>query len=145
MRNRPDLLVLIAIWEFLTAFGALIGMAAIAIFAIPAVLGNWGYGWGGMGDFGRAGDLGVAGAIFGLSIGILVLACFITLGVVGGIGLLSGKSWGRMIGIVHSALSIFWVPVGTVIGVLAIIYLTKDDVKQYFSPTPPTTLPSPKS
>lgn len=142
MRNRPDLLVLIAIWEFLTAFVATIGVAAIAIFAIPAVTGNWDYGWGGMGgDWGRSGDMGMVGAVFGLSVAILVLACFIAFGVAAGIGLLSGKNWGRMMGIVHSALSIFWVPVGTVIGVLAIIYLTKDEVKQYFSPAPPTASP----
>ena len=39
--KKPDLLVLIAIWEFITAFISFIGIAAIAVFAIPAVLGNW--------------------------------------------------------------------------------------------------------
>ena len=38
--KRPDLLVLIAVWEFLTALGALAGVTAIAVFAIPAV---WDY------------------------------------------------------------------------------------------------------
>ena len=35
MKKRPDLLLLIAIWQFLNAFLCLIGMAAIAIFAFP--------------------------------------------------------------------------------------------------------------
>jgi hypothetical protein len=40
--KKPDLLVLIAIWEFISAFVAFIGIVAIAVFAIPFVLGSWG-------------------------------------------------------------------------------------------------------
>jgi len=35
--RRPDLLVLIAVWEFLTALGAFIGISAIGIFAFPVI------------------------------------------------------------------------------------------------------------
>ena len=37
--KKPDLLILIAIWEFISAFVVLIGIAAISVFAFPAVLG----------------------------------------------------------------------------------------------------------
>jgi len=116
--KKPELLILVAIWEFLSAFGALIGIAAISIFTFPNI---W---WGGV--------FPVA-PIFGLSIAILVLLCFIGLAVAGGIGLLQGKEWGRSLSIAHAALSLFWIPIGTVIGILCIIYLTKSDVAAYFT------------
>ena len=120
--KRPDLLILIAIWEFITAFGALIGISAIAVFAFPDVIDPL---WG----------VPEVGAIFGLSIGILVLLCYIGIAVAGGLGLLNGKEWGRILSIAHAALSLFWIPIGTVIGILSIIYLTRSEVTDYFKPS----------
>lgn len=117
--KRPDLLLLVAIWQLLSAFLCLIGIAAIAIFAFPEALGFW---------YGPA-DVGT---IFGLSIGIFVLLCCIGLFLAGGIGILKAKSWGRIISIVNAVLSLFSIPVGTVIGVLVLIYLTKSEVRAYF-------------
>ena len=117
--KKPDLLILIVIWEFLSAFGALIGVAAIGLFAIPNVAWGWGYH--------------PIAPIFGLSIAVLVLLCFIGLAVAGGIGLLNGKDWGRILSIAHAAISLLWIPFGTVIGILSIIYLTKTDVAAYFT------------
>jgi hypothetical protein len=124
--KRPDLLVLVAIWEFISAFGALIGIAAIIVFAIPDSLG-----WYHMIQAGY--QMGNIGAIFGLSVGILVLLGFMGVSIAGGIGLLTGREWGRIMSIVHAVLSLFWFPIGTVIGVLAIIYLTKPAVRDYFT------------
>jgi len=115
--KKPDLLILIAIWEFITAFFALIGISAIAVFVIPDAIRPW---WG----------LEV-GAIFGLSIGILVLLCYIGIAIAGGMGLLRGKEWGRIVSIAHAALSLFYFPIGTVIGILSIIYLTRPEVLEY--------------
>lgn len=131
--KKPDLLILIAIWQFITAFIALVGIAAIAVFAFPAVTDSFDYGWTGMG-----GRSGVIGGIFVLSVAILFLVCFLALAVVGGIGLLlsKGHEWARIISIVHSGLSLFVIPVGTIIGTLSIIYLTKQDVRDYFNPPP---------
>jgi hypothetical protein len=117
--KRPDLLILIAIWEFITAFFALIGISAIAVFAFPDALAPM---WG----------PAVTGAVFGLSVAILVLLCYIGIALAGGIGLLRGQEWGRILSIAHSALSLFWFPVGTVIGILSIIYLTRSEVAEYF-------------
>jgi len=116
--KRPDLIILIAVWEFLTVFGALIGICAIAIFAFPEVAQEWGT------------DL--IGGVFGLSIGILVLLCYLFIALVGGIGVLIGKEWGRVFTIVHAALSLLCIPFGTIIGILVIIYLGKPEVKEYF-------------
>ena len=116
--KRPDLLLLIAIWEFITAFGALIGISAIAVFVFPDAIEH---------TLGPA----IPGAIFGLSIGILVLLCYVGLAIAGGIGILQGKEWGRVLSIAHAALSLFWLPVGTIIGILSIIYLTRPDVTSY--------------
>jgi hypothetical protein len=139
--KKPDLLILISIWEFITAFIAFLGIAAIAVFAIPAVLGSWG-NWNNWmpydgyynGMMWNSGNMPMVGAIFGLSVAILVLFCYLVVAIIGAIGLLMGKEWGRITAIVHSALSLFWFPFGTVIGVMAIIYLTKQEVKEYFIP-----------
>ncbi len=118
--KRPDLVILIAVWEFLTVFGSLVGIVAIALFAFPEVAQEWG--------------MDLAGGVFGLSIGILVLLCYLCVALVGGIGILIGKEWGRVFTIVHSALSLLWIPFGTIIGILIIIYLGKPQVKEFFVP-----------
>ena len=125
--KKPDLLVLVAIWQFVNAFLLLIGIAAIAVFAFPGALGYYGFA-GGMNYHG----ITDVGAIFGLSIAIFFLIAFIGLSVAGGIGLLMGKGWGRIIGIINAVLNLLNFPIGTVIGVLVLIYLTKPDVREYF-------------
>jgi len=112
--KRPDLLILIAIWQFLNALLLSIGIAAIAVFAFP-----------------KAGPAD-AGTIFGLSIAIFFLTVFIGLSIAGGVGLLMGKNWGRIISIVNAALSLLNIPIGTIIGILVLIYLTKSEVREYF-------------
>lgn len=116
--KRPDLLLLIAIWELISAFGALVGLSAIAVFAFPEAIDPF---------VGPA----VPGVIFGLSIAVLLLICYIGIAIAGGVGLLKGQEWGRVLSIAHAALSLFWIPVGTVIGILSIIYLTKSEVTEY--------------
>ena len=110
--RKSDVLVLIAVWEFLTAAGAVIGITAIAVFAFP-----------------EAGD---AGAYFGLSIAVVVLLAFAVLAVAAGVGLLSRKEWGRILSIVHAALSLFNIPFGTVIGALVLVYLFRSKTREYF-------------
>ena len=117
--KRPDLILLVAIWAFLSAVLYLIGIAAIAIFSFPEALG---YGWGPAN----------AGSIFGQSIGMLFLLCCSGVCLAAGIGILKVKSWGRIMGIIVAALSLFWFPVGTAIGILVIIYLVKPEVREYF-------------
>ena len=120
--KKPDLLVLVAIWNFLSAFGSVVGMAAIAIFAFPAVA-----------DLYR---MEKVGAMFGLTIGMLVLFICLVVSMAGGIGLLAGKEWGRVLSLVHAGFSLLSIPIGTIIGILVIIYLIKPEVREYFQSNP---------
>ena len=121
--KRPDIVVLIAIWEFITAFLALVGVGAILAISLPRVMGWWGIG-----------QLhSVVAPVFGLSVGVVVLLAFIGLAVAAGLGLLGGSEWGRLCALVHAVLNLVAIPFGTVIGVLALIYLMSPQTKDYFS------------
>lgn len=123
--KRPDLLLLIAVWEFITIVGALIGIGALVIFAFPPI------GW-------LVGAQKIA-LIFGVSIAIPILLGYIAVAIVGGVGLLRGKNWGRILSIAHSGASLLFLPIGTIIGVLIIIYLVKEPVAAYFTERQPTS------
>jgi hypothetical protein len=126
--KKPDKLILIAVWQFITAFMSLIVIATV-------VSGYREGSWSVMG--GRM--VIVGGSPFWLSVVILLLFCFLALAIVGGVGLMlnRGRAWARMVSIVHNALSLIAIPVvGTIIGTLSIIYLAKQDVRDYFNPPP---------
>jgi len=116
--KKPDLLILVAVWQFINAFLAFIGIVAIAAFAFPSII--WYSG------------PGTATALAGLSIGVLCLLAFLGVAVAGGIGLLMGREWGRIVSIVHAALNLLSIPIGTVLGILVLIYLVRADVRDYF-------------
>jgi hypothetical protein len=117
--KRPDLLLLVAIWQFLSAFLLLIGIVAISVFSLPEALG---FGW----------EPANVGSIVGQSIAIFILLCLIGLSLAGGIGILQAKSWGRIISIINAVFSLFNIPIGTAIGILVLIYLAKPEVRAYF-------------
>jgi hypothetical protein len=125
--KRPDLLLLVAIWEFLTAAFALIGIAAIAILAFPAI-NTYVYD-----IYSRN------AAFFGLSIAIFILGVYVVVAILGGTGLLAGKEWGRITSIIQAAISLLMFPFGTAIGILMLIYLTRADVRAYFGAAPPAS------
>ena len=114
--KRPELLIAIAIWRFIVASLLAIGIIAIAVFAIPAAVED-----------------ADTGALFALSISVIVLLALISLSVVAGIGLIKGKSWGRTLAMVTAILDLFSFPIGTTIGVLTLIYLFRQEVKEYFA------------
>lgn len=116
--KRSDLLILIAIWEFITALFAFIAVAAIAGFAFPDAVSD--------------GDGADAGALFFFSVVTVLLLAFGGLAVAAGIGLIMGKEWGRISAIIHAALSLIRIPFGTIIGVLTLIYLLRTETRQYF-------------
>jgi len=116
--KRPDELILIAVWEFITAVGALIGMSAIFIFAFPEVRHLHG--------------VDNVCAVFGLSIAVIFLFFTASLAVVAGIGLLAGKEWGRVMSIAYATFSLLRIPFGTIIGILVIVYLVKPQIREYF-------------
>ena len=116
--KKPDMLILIAMWEFITALLSFIGISAVFLFAFPEVNNLYG--------------IAHVGGIFGLIVAVLILFLSAFIALIGGIGLLSGKNWGRVLSIAYAAISLIRIPFGTVIGILVIIYLTKPDVRDYF-------------
>ena len=111
-----DVLLLIAIWQFLTAAVVLIGIIAIAVFAFP--------------------DTNDAGGYFGLSVATVILLAYFGLAVAAGVGLLMTKQWGRVAAIVHAALSLLNIPFGTIIGALTLVYLLRSKTREYFETAP---------
>ena len=122
--KRPDLLILVAIWEFVSAFLALVAVAFVGAVAFPVLVGEL---WG---------DALIVGVV-ALGFLLLLLLATVGLGVAAGIGILNGKEWGRILGIIHSVAGLFNVPVGTVAGVLVLVYLTRPEVASYFRGAPP--------
>ena len=115
--KRPNQLVLIAIWQFLTVLPMLyfllmyVGLAAGQISATDWIgLLLWVYG---------AALAGILG--------------YIVVPVAGGIGLMKGYEWGRKLCIAYAILSLALLPIGTIIGILSLRYLMRKDVKEYFS------------
>jgi hypothetical protein len=116
--KKPELLIPVVILEFFSAFIALVGISAIFIFALPSVL--------------DLEDIERVGGLFGISVGLFVLFCYIAITIAAGIGLLIGKEWGRTLGLAHAALTLIVIPIGTIIGILVIIYLLTPEVRDYF-------------
>jgi len=71
-----------------------------------------------------------------LTLLVMILPVFIgviaLIGLIGGIGLLSYKQWGRIMTIIVSALGCFNIPIGTLIGVYSIWVLMQDETVKLF-------------
>ena len=114
--KRPKWLIAIAIWRFIAASLLAIAIIAIAVFALPAAVEDTD-----------------TGDPVGWSIVIQWLLVLSGLSVAAGIGPIKGKSWGRVLAIVYAVLDLFAIPIGTIIGVLSLIYLFRQEVKEYFA------------
>ncbi len=117
--KKPDLLILVIVWNLLSAFFALMGLLSVAIIVFPdATVSMWG--------------TALPGFIFGIGIIVLILLSYIIISIIAAIGIIKNRDWGRIMGIVQAALSIFAAPVGTVAGILILVYLLRPDVEGYF-------------
>lgn len=117
--KKPDLLVLVIVWQLLSAFLALIGLLAVAIVAFPdATASMW--------------ASALPGFIFGIGIVVLILLAYIIISIIAAVGIIRNQEWGRIMGVVQAALSIFGPPVGTVVGILILVYLLRPDVEAFF-------------
>lgn len=125
--RKPDLLILVVIWEFISAIMALIGIIAILMFAFPVVSEMMG--------------IARTGGMFGLVIGLLVLFLKIGIAIGAALGILMDKEWGRILGIAHAAISLLAIPVGTIIGILVLMYLVKPEVRDWFLRAEPNQNP----
>lgn len=127
-RVRPDGVVVVSVWFIIKAVIALLGAAAILIFALPAVIMN---------TVGSDRYFAIAGVYFGL----FFLVVFGVLEVAAVIGLLRLREWGRWLAIGLAALGLLLIPFGTIIGALIIWYLLTDKVKQAFGAALPQPTP----
>ena len=75
-------------------------------------------------------------SIIGQSIGA-VLFIFAVPGFICGYGLITKKAWSRVFGIILSCLSLFSIPIGTMIGIYGLWTLFKDETKDLLSKSPP--------
>ena len=71
-------------------------------------------------------------SIIGKSIGT-VLFIFAAPGIICGYGLITKKAWSRVFGIILSCLSLFSIPIGTIIGIYGLWTLFKDETKDLLS------------
>jgi hypothetical protein len=72
-----------------------------------------------------------------LSISLPILIGFMaTLSLVGGIALLSFKSWARILVMIVSVIGCLFIPIGTLVGVYSIWTLMQDDTIKLFKPQP---------
>jgi len=129
MKNNDTLIILIAVWEFLIAalyicFFIAIGFAsAFALSGFPFVSY---YGFMSHMPMNLTAIFAAFLVISFIIVGISVSA---------GVGLLKGKEWGYVMAIIHSALSLLLVPIGTIIGILAIVYLASEQVRRRYETT----------
>ena len=83
---------------------------------------------------GMVGDEDVPSVVLSfLSISLPILIGFMaTLSLVGGIALLSYKSWARILVMIVSVMGCFFIPIGTLVGVYSIWTLMQDDTIKLF-------------
>lgn len=123
--TRPDGVTLTAIWFLVGAVFALLGTAAMLLFAFPAVL-----------------DEPTSGIDRYLPVAALSFASFVIVilglaDLVTAIGLLRLRPWGRILSFVLAAMGLLAFPVGTVVGALIIWYMLTDEAKRAFEAAPP--------
>jgi hypothetical protein len=118
--HRPDGVLLSATWFLVVAAVALFGIAAILVFAFPAVLAE------------TATGAGRYLALGGVSLALLVVAALAAANTVGAVGLLRLRPWARTSAIALAAISFLMFPIGTVAGGLIIAYMLTDEATAVF-------------
>jgi hypothetical protein len=107
---------------------------------------------GGLGAFGAAAGsvdnpeaflaFPIMGAIGGFV--FLIMLIFSTPQIIGGIGLLKGQPWARILMIVLSALGLINVPIGTLTGAYGLWVLLNEDTRRMFESAPTATVLQPQ-
>ena len=119
-RRRAAYVTLIAIYQFVSGALWLIGALGIVVFsAVPIVLA-----------VDDPVGLGVGLAV--LCFGMIVSGAFGIARLVVGFGLLNLSPWARWAAVVLAILGLGGFPIGTVIGVLMLIYLLSDEGRAAF-------------
>lgn len=128
-RVRPNGVVWVTIWFFINAAIDLLGAVAISIFGLPAVIKE------------TVGSDDRYIAIAAISFGLFLLVVSGVFNVAAVVGLIRLRVWARWLAIGLAALGLLFFPFGTIIGVLIIRYLLKDEAKQAFGAALPQPTP----
>ena len=115
-RIRPAGVTILAALYVL--FGLIMLAMPLIMTALFVMIGMTGNGVGG---------LAVAGITSWIAFGIIALIYFAI-----AYGLLKGQHWARIVAIIFAILSLFSIPIGTIIGIIVLWYLFKPDVKAWF-------------
>lgn len=103
----------------------LLGALAILLFAFPAVTLN--VPW----------DLDIIYPLFGLGLAVLVTASLSALLFVAAWGLTGQKRWGKLVAMVAAIVLLPAIPLGTVVGIVALWFLIFKDSGDRAAPAPP--------
>jgi hypothetical protein len=76
--------------------------------------------------------LSIVGTVVGALLAVLAIP-----GIVAGYGLLARKAWGRVLAIVVGILGLINFPIGTAIGIYALLVLLQEAATDYFMPAKP--------
>lgn len=111
---RPDGVTILAVLAFLSGI-LLLGVGAMFVSVGPVLF---------------PAELPVPAVFFAILGGIFVLIGLIYF--LTGWGLWTGRSWAWPVALVLAILALFGFPIGTIVGILIIYYLTRPPVKTYF-------------
>jgi hypothetical protein len=112
IRERPAGLTILGVFQIIIS-AAYFGLGAVLIFESTNTFG--------------------VNAIFGLLPRLSII--FIIVGgftFIFGLGLLSGKRWARTLAMIGAVLDLFSIPIGTILGIVILWYLTRPHVVKYF-------------
>jgi hypothetical protein len=80
-----------------------------------------------------SGDATATALLAGLGGAIAALLLVISApGLIGGLGLLAGRSWARLYAMVLSGVILLWFPLGTILGAYSLYVLLQPDTRFYF-------------
>ena len=151
MKRTKIIMRIIAVCQFIGAAIGLVYLSVEMVFLTPGMLNSTGL----------PGDE-ITSYIISLFLSFVMFSLYIILCIIGGLGLLKKKKWGKIATILHATLIVvlgliilgyvvllryspLLIPFSLIfiaIGTLAIIYLTKQEVKEYFIPVPKASLRS---
>jgi hypothetical protein len=115
-------------------FGSIGLLVGTGIFLLLGRIGAIGATAGSAGDTDAFLALPILGAIGGLV--FMILFIFSTPQIIGGIGLLKGQPWARILMIVLSAINLINVPTGTVTGAYGLWVLLNEETTRMFASAP---------
>lgn len=116
-QERPPVVTWTAIWWYINAGTYALGVLGFLAAAVTFALAR------------QEGAAILAGTFFAVA---AVLLLFAILYLVAGIYLMRMREWARILSIILAAIGLLAFPVGTIIGIIILIYITKPEVSATF-------------